>query len=500
MKTVLATCFALLALCVAPAHAARDTPVVLVVFDAMRVTLLEDANGNIDATRFPNLAALANESTWYRNATTAHENTAFSVPAILDGVAPQKGTRPTLASHPGNLFTLLASDHRMNVLEEVTQMCPERLCGPHGSGNVLQRLAHGRVKRFDNAVRGIKSGGRPALTFIHAFFPHEPRQYMPDGHTYQPGADIEPALDGPPSFTNAWLTQQSLQRTLLQMSFTDRLIGRLIQRLHATGEWDRTLFVITSDHGESFKRKRTPAEAFKPGHMHWRRAVSPANLEEIAPVALFVKYPGQQQGKVDERFVKTIDIVPTIADVTAHRPNWRVTGRSLRDDSYKGQSTVRVGRTFGGPVSMPATRWLVRVGAARKSVLSLFPAGQGVDAMFGIGPRPEMHGHPLTDYRLLKRGRVRATLTQPERFRNVHLNAELLPLHVTGRISGRKPGGRQLAVSVNGLIATTSWSFNPLGTKRLSISSLLPVSALRSGRNDVRVYEIVGSGSLRRLG
>src|SRR3954469_24811309 len=104
MRLITATCLALIALCAAPAYAARDTPVVLVVFDAFRVTLLEDADGNIDATRFPNIAALAGQATWYRNATTAHENTIFSVPAILDGRAPQPGTHPTLDSHPNNLF------------------------------------------------------------------------------------------------------------------------------------------------------------------------------------------------------------------------------------------------------------------------------------------------------------------------------------------------------------------------------------------------------------
>ena len=101
-------------LAVAPAQAARDTPVVLIVFDAFESTLLHDASGDIDATRFPNIAALASEATWYRNATTAHENTAFSVPAILDGRAPRLGTHPTFKSHPQSLFTLLYSDHRMN--------------------------------------------------------------------------------------------------------------------------------------------------------------------------------------------------------------------------------------------------------------------------------------------------------------------------------------------------------------------------------------------------
>jgi hypothetical protein len=473
---------------------------VLVVFDAFRVTLLEDANGDIDASRFPNLAALAGHATWYRHATTAHENTIFSVPAILDGRAPRPGTQPTLASHPQNLFTLLAGDHRMNVHEEATTLCAPSLCGPHVSGNILQRLAHGRVQRFSRALRGIHGGGRPGLTFVHAFFPHEPRQFLPDGRSYQPGADIEPALDGPESFTNAWLTQQSLQRTLLQMMFTDRLVGRLVKRLHDTGQWDRSLVVLTADHGESFKVKRTPAAPFRPGHLHWRRAVTQSNIEEIAPVPLFVKYPGQAAGATDDRFVKTLDVLPTIADVTAHPANWDVAGRSLRDSTYNGVATVSVGKSFGGAVSLSPQRWLARVATAQQRVLGLFPAGAGLASLYGIGPRPELHGLALSELRLRPRGRVRAQLTQPGRWHNVHLRASLLPVHVTGRISGGRPNGRPLAIAVNGRIAATAWSFKPLGAKRLSISSLVPEAALRSGSNDVRVYEIAGESTLRRLG
>jgi hypothetical protein len=474
--------------------------VVLIVFDAFRVTLLEDANGAIDSSRFPNLAALVGEATWYRNATTAHENTVFSVPAILDGRTPRVGTQPTLASHPQNLFTLLAGDHRMNVHEEATQLCAPSLCGPHGSTSIIQRLSHGRVQRFSAALRGIHGGGKPGLTFVHAFFPHEPRQYLPDGRSYQPGADIEPALDGPPSFTNAWLTRQSLQRTLLQMMFSDRLVGRLVKRLKDSGQWTRTLLIITADHGESFAVKRTPAEPFEAGHLHWRRAVTPANIEEIAPVPLFVKYPDQQLGSSDERFVRTLDVLPTIADVTGHPARWDVAGRSLRDDAYKGNATVAVGKSGGGAVSLPAQTWVQRTLAAQRSVLALFPAGQGLAGLYGIGPRPDLNGRALSELRVLPRGRVRATLTEPDRWRSVHLHSWLLPLHVTGRISPGKPNGRPLAVAVNGRVAATAWSFRPLGAKRLSISALIPEAALRSGRNDVRVYEIVGQGSLRRLG
>lgn len=489
---------ALMAVAAAPARAARDTPVVLVVFDAFRVSLLEDANGRIDATRFPNIAALAERSTWYRNATTVHENTSFSVPAILDGRRPQLGTHPTLKSHPRNLFTLLADDYRMNVHEEVTTLCAPAVCGPHGSTNVLKRLAYGRLTRFKRALTGIEAGAGASLTFVHAFFPHEPRQYLPDGRAYQPGPDIEPALDGPESFTNAWLTQQSLQRTLLQLMFTDALVGRLVKRLRDTGQWDRSLLVITSDHGESFKRKRTPAPPFKRGQMHWRRAVSPSNVEELAGVPLFVKYPGQEAGRVDERLVKTIDVLPTIADVTGHPAPW-VEGRSLRDDSYAGAAEVTVAKTSGGSVSMPKSRWLARVAAARAAVLRVFPAGLGAAPMFGIGPRPDLDGRMLSELRVVATGRVRARLTDPKRWQAVRLTAGLLPLHVTGRLTGGAPGGRRLAVVANGRVVATAWSFKPIGAKKLSISALIPEAALRSGRNDLRIYEIVGPDSLRRL-
>lgn len=493
-------CLASLGAAAAPASAARDTPVVLVVFDAFRVTLLEDSQGNIDATRFPNIAALAGQSTWYRNATTAHENTVFSVPAILDGRAPRPGTRPDFASHPQNVFTLLAGDYRMNVHEEATFMCPEKTCGPHGSTSILQRLKHGRLIRWRRAINGIKRTEKPTLTFVHGFFPHEPRQYLPDGKSYQPGADIEPALDGPESFTNEWLTEQSLQRTLLQLMYTDRLVGQLVKRLRDTGQWDKTLLVITADHGESFKRKRTPAAGFKPGRLTWRRAASPANLEEVAPVALFVKYPGQQQGVVDTRFVKNLDVLPTIADVTQHPANWDLAGRSLRDASYTGNAKVTVAKTSGGSVSMSTAAWLDRVAASRRAVNRLFPSGVGLGSMYDIGPSPLLHGRPLSELELLPRGKVRAALTEPARWRKVRLRAALLPLHVTGRITGGTPGGRPLAIAVNGSVVATGWSFKPLGQKKLSLSVLIPEAALRTGRNDVRVYEIVGADTLRRLG
>jgi len=186
--------------------------------------------------------------------------------------------------------------------------------------------------------------------------------------------------------------------------------------------------------------------------------------------------------------------------VTDHPADWALAGRSLRDTSYDGVPVVGVEQTDGDEITMTHQQWLTRVAQAQKRVLSLFPAGRGLAAMYGIGPRPETHGRPLSDFRLLKPGRIRASLSQPKRFKNVHRRSWLLPLHVTGRISGGAQGGRKLAIAVNGRVVATAVSFKSLGKKKLSISALIPEDSLRSGRNDVRVYEIVGARSLRRLG
>src|SRR4029079_308708 len=99
---------------------------------------------------------------------------AFSVPDILDGRAPRLGTQPTAKFHPDSLFTLLYADHRMNVHEEVTTMCPRRMCCPHGSTNVIELISHGRRTRLNTALREIRANSAPpSLTFVHAFFPHE---------------------------------------------------------------------------------------------------------------------------------------------------------------------------------------------------------------------------------------------------------------------------------------------------------------------------------------
>ena len=104
--------------------------VVLIVLDELPTASIIDASGAIDAARFPNLARLAGQATWYRNHTTQAGYTTEAVPAIFTGQTPEGGP-PLFTEHPDNIFRLLADSHDLVVSEALTQLCPVSVCGDH---------------------------------------------------------------------------------------------------------------------------------------------------------------------------------------------------------------------------------------------------------------------------------------------------------------------------------------------------------------------------------
>src|SRR3954453_18135619 len=232
-------------------------PIVFVVFDALPESMLMKPGGQIDAARFPGFADLAAHSTWYRNATTVHDRTPMSIPAMLDGRWPSNVRRPLIADHPVNLFTLLSASYRILADEEGTQLCPVAVCKQRRVelGALLQGRREERFEAALSRLGAASKDARPQLWFVHSLLPHEPHQFLPSGKVYEAGVDPEPALDGNESFDNEFLTRQAEQRHLLQLEYTDTLVRRLLTRLRATGLYDKALVVITADHGITFRVK-----------------------------------------------------------------------------------------------------------------------------------------------------------------------------------------------------------------------------------------------------
>ena len=138
---------------------------------------------------------------------------------------------------------------------------------------------------------------------------------LPSGQQYADRRPDVPGVENDSWGEDRLLARQGQERFLLQAGYVDRLVGELVRTLRRRGLYDRSLLVITADHGVSFQPGRP------------RRQITPETLPDIAPVPLFVKLPGQRAGRVDDRMARTVDIVPTIADQLKIRLDdpWTVT-------------------------------------------------------------------------------------------------------------------------------------------------------------------------------
>jgi arylsulfatase A-like enzyme len=117
------------------------------------------------------------------------------------------------------------------------------------------------------------------------------------------------------------------------VAYTDAQLRRLVESLAAAGPGRDTIIVIVSDHGEEF------LERGRWGHFE-------TNLhDEIVRVPLIVRLPEKGGGVVIRRQVSTLDIMPTILDLSGCPPLPGMDGDSLKplwsgDGSYPGGPAI----------------------------------------------------------------------------------------------------------------------------------------------------------------
>jgi hypothetical protein len=501
----------------------RTPPIVLIVFDEFPATSLLDGNHQIDPVRYPNFAALARESYWFRNASAVSGDTLWSVPSIVSGRYPTTPNAvPTLRYYPDNLFTLLGSKYEMFVFGRFLQLCPESRCHHDlevppdtvvalvsdlaivwlhivlpepwldgvptivgdwkGFARARQWRASGDERRpnersseFDRFLSTIQ-GGAARLHFLHMLIPHMPFEYVPSGRRYR-ARDYQATIErGVRLFerASAEYADAVYQRHLLQVGFVDTLIGRLTDRLRAVGAYDSALVIVTADHGASY-REGVP-----------RRNPTYSNMSDIIMVPLFVKVPGQHSGEVVDRNVETVDILPAIADVLSVEMPFRVDGRSLLDADRAERTT----KTF---ISRNNTRvrvdkvdgWRERqeIGLERK----LRRFGSGAVSLYSTPGTRHIQGQPVARFQTGSWRRLRVAIQNPEGFSAVNLS-DMLPIHVRGLVSEPAAPPLTLAVVVNGIVAATTVSYMEKDVH--VFSTLVPEEYLRPGRNDVAVFVV----------
>ncbi len=326
---------------------------ILVLDEFTRVALL-NSNGNIDASRFPNFAKLARESTWFTNATANAEATTRAIPVIVTGNFAH-GYDPSDAAYPNNLFRLLAPKYSVTIHEVETRFCtsPEYRC-PDAARvsnkkhllravtdlyllriaplSVVLRLEAQQLQeereRFQNFLAEIRPapGDKPVLEFMHHELPHSPYLLTPDGviHPKSPSS-FYPSLAG-----NREAIESLRNAYELQVEFVDRELGEFIKRLKEAGVYDQALVVVTADHGVSWKLDA-------PG-----RVLSEANADMIFPIPLFIKLPGQKKPVVSNADVQSIDLLPTIAVIVGVKVPWTVAGRDIYSATSEPRQKVMV--------------------------------------------------------------------------------------------------------------------------------------------------------------
>lgn len=486
-RVALATAAFLVALLALTAQAsAAPPPVVMLVFDEFPTISLLDAHGSIDRERYPNFATLASDGYWFPDATASVDETGRAVETILTGNTPERKRPRNVPSNPHNLFTWLDDDYLLDVAEEAAALCPKRDC-PHahvpGRAELKRELAGGRPERLESWLRGVRPHSRPTLYFKHVLLPHVPLRYYPTGDVYTRSIS-EPIPGIVETFHSHWLVEQAYQRHLLQLAYTDRLVGEFLERLRKTGLYDRSLVIVTADNGESF------------GLFGDRHQITDHKAANIAFTPLFVKLPHQQRGRSVRRHVRTVDIVPTIAHVLHRRLPWRTQGKSMlgpaaREIPSRVPLIQRSGRVF--TVSLQALR---RQRQARlRTKLKLFGSG-----VYGIGPDPELLGTPLFTWPVSPARRTRARINGAEALSHVERRSGLVPGLISGQISrDAKKTSRPLAFAVNGWIVATAPTFHMPHRRGELFTAVVPEPFLHDGDNQLQVLAVEHGASGTRL-
>lgn len=344
---------------------------------------------------------------------------------------------------------------------------------------IHEALKKDRGERFRKFVDQIEDTGEPRLYFCHSYLPHTPWIFLPSGKRYVlPGYGLKGLSEG--GWEDSFSGAQAFQRHLLQLGFVDTLLGELTAKLKQYGLYNRSLIVITADHGVSFRSE------------DMRRGLTQTNYPDIMPVPLLIKLPDQHKSVIDDKSVEAIDILPTIADALNITLPFRVDGRSAFEDALQQRDQKVIYTVFR---NTPEHKYVFGPdgNAKYKTVqrkYDLFGEGADDGNLYTIGPHSGLIGKKPGLDRMTEAPGATATIDNEDLYERITLNAPFIPAHITGQLDmGKDVGVQKIAVSVNGVVSAVTQTFHD-PTGEIVFSAVVPESSFRSGRNQIDVFII----------
>jgi hypothetical protein len=336
-----------------------------------------------------------------------------------------------------------------------------------------------QIAHLENFIASVQPSPAPVLYFTHVVLPHFPWELTPTGYTYTQQPALYDQLSAIPGLKkegdhwggNAFLVRQGLQRHLLQVGYVDSMIGKLIDRMQATGVWDQTLVIVFADHGVSFVPD------------HPRRGPTPETLDEIYRVPLFIKVPGQSAGVVRDDNAMLLDVLPSLVDVLDIQTGWTFAGRSLFGDAPP-PPEKRITEAPGGKI--PAgLEGLFRVVSRNAAIFHQRNDWIGIAS---VGEHGEWVGQHVSELNVAWDDRISWTIDQQQEFGKVNFHSGYVPILVTGELvlPQDMPPPPEVIIVLNGVVAGIGGGFD-CHVNTCSFSALLAEELLHDGANQLEV-------------
>lgn len=278
--------------------------VIVVVIDSVRADQLRV--GGADRSVMPNLDALAQEGRAFVDVVTQSSHTQYATPCPLSSNYPLRSKEahiyPDSPPYPrvflwdvlkplGYRTVLVSSqDHRWgNMIAYMKTGAVDQVIDPRGA-TVDDAIT------VDHAIRWIEEvGDAPFVMSLNLQNPHWPYP-VPKGWPRRFGK--EPHVRRPFIFYSPSVVEDVRNFYRDSVAYSDEQLGRVLETLKRRGIWDRTIVVVTADHGHAFLEHGFAGHASK-------------LFGEVTRVPLVFRGPGVPPG-VDRRPGQIIDVPPSV--------------------------------------------------------------------------------------------------------------------------------------------------------------------------------------------
>jgi arylsulfatase A-like enzyme len=298
-----------------PSGVPADFRVLLITIDTVRA----DHFGMYGYARntSPNLDALAGQGTVFEHGWAHAPSTRYSIPAILTGRLPldvhydtsivgwpglsPKATTLAEALDPFGFYAgAITNYHYFDKSRRMDQGIAEY-------DNTNARLHSGVAGAGPEQTKGSSSKEQTdkAIAFVDR---HADQRWFLWVHYYDPHYAYEPHAGT--SFGNDEIALYDGE-----IAFTDQHIGRLLDHLRATGLYDKTVVVVTGDHGEGFGEHDIKLHGY---HLYAPQTKVP----------FVIRVPGVPARRSTTPAAHA-DLLPTLVNLAGGKPDAEMMGRSL---------------------------------------------------------------------------------------------------------------------------------------------------------------------------